>query len=43
MHAPAASRLACEIVLGVTPDVDLTPYAPDRFDGVADPPTPVVL
>lgn len=43
MHAPAASRLACAVTLGQTPDPALDAYAPDRFDGLAAPPTPVVL
>lgn len=32
--APAASRLAADLILGRAPAIDPAPYAPDRFTGV---------
>ena len=33
MHAPSAGRLAATLTMDGTPDLDLTAFAPDRFDG----------
>ncbi len=41
MHGPIAGRLVAELILGRTPSIDISPFAPDRFARGAALPEPL--
>jgi sarcosine oxidase subunit beta len=41
MHGPIAGRLMAELILGATPSIDISPFAPDRFARGAPLPEPL--